>query len=113
MSIINRQISFAAFGAVLLTSCASTQHFSPGADKRSPKLDVFLARVQSPQKEHEVIAFIETSGSIFASKNQLMRSFNRKAAELGGDAVADVDFFYIPWVFSSLPAVKGVVIKYR
>jgi len=37
----------------------------------------------------------------------------KKVDELGGDAVIDVHFFYIPWFLSSLPAVDGAVIKYK
>ena len=101
---------------VLLTLCActSTQYVALDfSDKKSPKIDVFLLESQEPVKEYEVICYIETSGTIFTTKKQLLRGLKKKAEKLGGNAVMDVKFFYIPWVLTSLPAVDGVLIKYK
>lgn len=97
-----------------LSSCTSTQYVPLDySDKKSPKIEVFLTCIQKPSREFEIVAYIETSGSVFASQKQLLRGLKKKAEKLGGDAVTEVNFFYIPWVLSSLPSVKGVVIKYK
>ncbi len=102
--------------SVLLTlnACTSTQYVAlSSTDKKSPKVEVFLRDIQKPVKEYEIISYIETSGTIFTTKNQLIIGLKKKVDKLGGDAVIDVNFFYIPWVLSSIPAVDGVVIKYK
>ncbi|MGC9332124.1 MAG: hypothetical protein ACP5DZ_09665 [Bacteroidales bacterium] len=97
-----------------LSACTSTQYVAlSSTDKKDSNVEVFLRDVQKPVKEYEIISYIETSGTIFTTKNQLLRGLKKKVDELGGDAVIDVHFFYIPWVLSSLPAVDGAVIKYK
>lgn len=107
-------IYLALYILLTLCACTSTQHVALDfSDKKSPKIEIFLSEVQKPVKEYEVISYAETSGAIFANKNNLLRALKRKAVELGGDAVINVRFFYIPHTFSGLPAVEGVIIKYK
>lgn len=97
-----------------LMACTSTQYVHLDySDKKSPKIEILLSEIQKPIKEYEVISYIETSGAVFTTKKQLLRGLKREAEKLGGNAVIDVKFFYIPWALSSLPAVDGVVIKYK
>jgi hypothetical protein len=97
-----------------LYACTSTQYVAlSSTDQKSSKIEIFLRDIQKPIKEYEIISYIETSGTIFTTKNQLLVGLKTKADKLGGDAVIDVNFFYIPWVLSSLPAVDGAVIKYK
>lgn len=104
------------FGLILLigVSCTSTQHVALNySDKKTPNIEIFMSELQKPTKEYEVISYIETSGAIFATKKQLLCALKRKAKELNGDAVIDVRFFYIPHIFSGLPSIEGVVVKYK
>lgn len=97
-----------------ICACTSTQYVPLDfSDKKSPKIEIFLSEIQNPVKEYEVISYVETSGAVFTTKKQLLRGLKKEAEKLRGNAVIDVKFFYIPWVLSSLPAVEGVVIKYK
>lgn len=101
---------------ILLSFCActSTQYVPLDfSDKKSPKIEIFISEIQKPVKEYEVISYAETSGAVFTTKKQLVRALKKEAVKLGGDAVINVKFFYIPWALSSLPAVEGIVIKYK
>lgn len=99
---------------ITLVSCTSTQFVSLNTiDNKSPNTEIYLKDLQNPVKEFEVLSFIETTGALFSSKNDLIIGLKKKAKKLGGDAVIDVEFFYIPWACNSLPAVKGVLIKYK
>lgn len=97
-----------------LCACTSTQYVPLDfSDKKSPRIEIYLSEIQKPVKEYEVISYIETSGAVFANKKQLLRGLKKEAEKLGGNAVIEVKFFYIPWALSSLPAVDGVVIRYK
>lgn len=101
---------------VLLSFCActSTQYVPLDfSDKKSPKIEIFLSEIQKPVKEYEIISYVETSGTIFTTKKQLVRALKKEVAKLGGDAVINVRFFYIPHAFDGLPSVDGVIIKYK
>lgn len=99
---------------LVFSSCTSTQHVALNyTDKKTPSIEIFISGVQNPIKEYEIISYIETSGSIFATKKQLLCAMKRKAMEMGGDAVINVRFFYIPHMFSGLPSIEGVVVKYK
>jgi hypothetical protein len=80
---------------------------------KSPNIEIFLKNTQKPTKEFEVIGHIETTGSIFTSHKQLIKGVKKKTGKINGDAIIEVEFFYIPWALSSLPSVKGIVIKYK
>lgn len=101
------------FFLATLCACTSTQYVSLDASGKNSSIGFFLSKTQLPLIEYEAIAYIETSGSVFATHEQLVRSLKRKAAKLGGDAVIEANFFYIPWAFSSTPAINGVVVKYK
>lgn len=97
-----------------LSSCTSTQYvLLDNSDKKGPQIDIYLSGIQKPSKDYEILAYIETTGSAFTLHNKLVKGLKKKAAKLGGDAVIEVNFFYIPWGFSSLPSVEGVVVKYK
>lgn len=99
---------------LFLSSCTSSQYvlLNP-VDKKSPDIEIYLKNIKKPTKEFEVIAHIETTGSIFTNQKQLIKGLKKKAEKINGNAIIEVEFFYIPWVLSSLPSVKGVVVIYK
>ncbi len=97
-----------------LVGCTYTQYVPLDfSDAKSPKIEIFLSGVQKPMKEYDVISYIETSGTTFTTKEQLLRALKRESVKLGADAVMDVKFFYIPNESGGLPSVSGVAIKYK
>ena len=108
------RLIFPLFLCMTLMSCMSSQIVSvQNSNKQDPNIEIYLRELNSPKRDYEIVSYIEVSGSVFASKSALLNTLKKKASKLGGDAVVNVNYFYIPWVFSSLPAVEGVVIKFK
>ena len=108
------RLVFSLFLCLTLMSCMSSQIASVGnSDKQDPHIEVYLKELNSPKKDYEIVSYIEVSGSVFASKNALLKTLKKKATKLSGGAIVNVNYFYIPWAFSSLPAIEGVVVKYK
>lgn len=99
---------------IFLNSCVSTQTVSLqyNIDEKNA-IEIYLDELNKPLKDYEIISYIEASGSVFASKNHLNTALKKKAKELGGDAVINIKYYYIPWVLSSLPAAEGIVVKWN
>lgn len=102
------------FSTILLGSCVSTQTVSlqNNIDDKNA-IEIYLDELNKPSKEYEIISYIEASGSVFANKNNLNKALKKNAKKLGGDAVINIKYFYIPWAFSSLPAAEGIVVKWK
>jgi len=97
-----------------LSSCVSTESVSIGTVKKDTStIEVYFKDANSPKKDYEILAYVEVSGSIFTSKSSLLKALKKKTDKLGGDAVINVKYFYIPWGFGSLPALDGVVVKFK
>jgi len=102
------------FFCMTLISCVSSQFVSlENSNKENPNVEVYLKELNKPTKEYEVLSYIEVSGSVFTTNEKLIKAMKKKANKIGGDALISVDFFYIPWALSSLPAAKGVIVKYK
>lgn len=99
---------------VFLYSCVSTQTVSlqNNTDEKNA-IEIYLNELNKPIKDYEIISYIEASGSVFANNNNLNKALKKKAKKLGGDAVINIKYFYIPWAFSSLPAAEGIVVKWK
>jgi len=97
----------------LLLSCTSTNHLVISSKDSKLNVDIFLKDTKEPPKDFEIVAYVESTGSIFTTQTQLINALKKRANKLGGDAIIQVEIFYIPWVLSSLPSAKGVVVKYK
>ena len=94
------------FGLSLLalTSCATSQVASLQVSD-SQDLPVWFQ--QPAPAPYEPVAYIETSGSIFANKQYLLRRLKKRALREGANGVANVRFGYTFW----WPYVEGVAVK--
>jgi hypothetical protein len=98
---------------LLATGCSSTQLVRLDTpDPKHADVAIHLKGEKGPSREYVVVAYVQTSGSIWTNKKQLMKAFKRNAAAMNADAIVQVNYFYIPHAFSSLPAVDGVAVKY-
>jgi len=103
----------AACFSLFFIGCTSSQYVQTNpVVSGQPEISIIFDD-QDPTMDFEVIGYIETSGWIFTSNKALIKGLRKKAQKEGADAVIDVKFFYIPWVLTSLPAVDGVLIKYK
>lgn len=93
------------------TACTSSQYVLQEEVEQAQEVPVFF-QGSTPEADYEVLGFIETSGWIFTNKKQLLRGFTRKAEKLGADAVVDVEYFYIPHITTSIPAIRGKMVDY-
>jgi uncharacterized protein YbjQ (UPF0145 family) len=82
-------------------------------DENYESIDVYMAGIQSPIRDYTIIAYVETTGSVFTTKEQLIKSLKRKTEKLKGDAIIEVDFSYRAWALSSLPTIDGFIVKYK
>ncbi len=109
-SISRSSVALALF--LFITGCTSTQHVALDPTTTKHKVDVYLRNNSPPQRDYRIVSYVETTGAVFASKKDLIKGMQRRALMLDGDAVIDVEFFYIPWILASLPAAEGTIIKY-
>lgn len=98
---------------LLLSSCTSTNHLPVASTSSKFNVEVFFKDTQSPTRDYVIIAYVESTGSIFTTQSQLITALKKRANKLGGNAIIQVEMFYIPWVLSSLPSAKCVVVKYN
>lgn len=80
--------------------------------KDNKKIDIFFGKEQ-PQKEYQVLGYISSSGWIFTSENQLIKSIQKKANKVDADGVISVQYTYIPHLLIGIPQCEGVLIKYK
>jgi hypothetical protein len=100
-----RIAAYLLIGAVS-SSCVTTQVAKLGATSEKEP-EVYITR--TPERQYEEISYIEASGSIFHTKEQLLKKLKKKAKKEGGDALVQVRFDYTFY----LPYAEGVVIKYK
>ena len=88
----------------IFSSCVTTQSANLQSAKGKKEIEIFISKL--PEKSYEEITFIEASGSIFHSKNSLLKKLRQRAEKENADAIINVHFGYIPWVAASIPMVE-------
>ena len=91
---MKRVIFVISLFAVLLCSCATVQVATFNSEGQVP---VYMTK------------YIEVSGSIFSSPSGLMDKMQKKAKEVGADAVVNAKYGYA----GLYPYLEGVAVKYK
>lgn len=68
---------------------------------------VFVSRL--PARPYREVAYVEATGSVLATRTQLLRRLQAQCTRLGGDALVQVRFDFVFW----WPHAGAVVIVYQ
>ena len=90
---------------VTMTSCTTTR-VATLTKGDNETIELFTTRL--PDKKYLEICYIETSGGIFHTPQQLLNGLKKKAVEIKADAVINVKYDFQAWY----PIVSGTAIKY-
>ncbi len=101
---MKRVIFVISLFAVLLCSCATVQVAPFNSEGQVP---VYMT--SCPDAKYEEFKYIEVSGSIFSSPSGLMDKMQKKAKEVGADAVVNTKYGYA----GLYPYLEGVAVKFR
>jgi hypothetical protein len=93
-----------ALTAAGLTGCVSARTAMLPADV-APQ--VYFSRL--PERPYREVAYVEATGSVFASRAQLLRKLQQQQARLQGDALVQVRYDFVFW----WPHAGAVVVKYQ
>lgn len=109
-----KRIIFFSIIVFFLSSCATSTYISKDQvpSKGIKKIDIFFDKEQ-PQKEYQVLGYINSSGWIFTSEKQLLKSIQKKANKINADGIVSVKYSYIPHLLIGIPQCEGVLIKYK
>ena len=100
-----KRVIFVISLLVLLScSCATIQVATFNLEGQVP---VYMAG--SLDAKYEEFKYIEVSGSIFSSPSGLMDKMQKKAKEVGADAVVNAKYGYA----GLYPYLEGVAVKYK
>lgn len=92
--------------AVTMTSCTTTR-VATLTKGDNETIELFTTKL--PDKNYVEICYIETSGGIFHTPQQLLNGLKKKAVEIKADAVINVRYDFQAWY----PIVSGTAIKYK
>lgn len=62
-----------------------------------------------PARTYQEVAFVEYTGSVFASRAQLLRRLQQRQAQLQGDALVQVRYDFVFW----WPHASAIVVRYQ
>ena len=96
--------------SVTFVSCVSTSVTNIQRTSSSDNIQVYISKI--PDKPFEEIAHLASAGSIFHSEKALLKKLKAKAVKENADAIINLKFGFIPWLFVSIPMVEGTTIKY-
>lgn len=94
----------------VLSSCTSSQYASVS---KEDTIEIFYKEHTPNDLKYEILGVIETSNSIFTSNDKLLDALQKKAEDIGANAIIDVEFGYIPHITTGIPYVKGIAIKWE
>lgn len=92
--------------AVTMTSCTTTR-VATLTKGDNETIELFTTKL--PDKKYVEICYIETSGGIFHTPQQLLKGLKKKAVEIKADAVINIKYDFQAWY----PIVSGTAIKYK
>ena len=89
---------------ILLSSCSSVQ--IARIDRKDKKIELYVTKL--PEKSYTEIGYVEVSGSIFHTKEALLKKLIKRAEKEGANAIISIKYTYQSWY----PSLEGVLIKY-
>jgi hypothetical protein len=89
----------------LLSSCASVQIAT--IDRTDKKIELYVTKL--PTREYIELGYIEVTGSIFHSRERLLKKMIKRADKVGANAIISLRYSYQFWY----PCLEGVLVKYR
>ena len=91
---------------IITTSCTTTRIATLTTDENE-KIELFTSKL--PQHDYIEICYIETSGAIFHTPQNLLNGLKKKAKELEADAIINIKYDFQAWY----PIASGIAIKYK
>jgi len=91
---------------IITTSCTTTRIATLTTDENE-KIELFTSNL--PQRDYIEICYIETSGGIFHTPQNLLNGLKKKATELEVDAVINIKYDFQAWY----PIASGIAVKYK
>lgn len=105
LNIIMKKYSIILISIILFTSCASVQVAK--IERTDKKIELFVTKI--PEKPYTEIGYVEVSGSIFHTKEALLKKLIKQAEKEGANGVISIKFNYQFWY----PNMEGVLIKFQ
>lgn len=91
--------------AFIMTSCTTTR-VANLTKEENETIELFTTKI--PDRKYVEICYIETSGGVFHTPQQLLNGLKRKAEEIKADAVVNIKYDFQAWY----PIVSGIAIRY-
>jgi len=100
-----KRVIFAMF--VMMAFCCSCATVQVATFNSESEVPVFMTN--RPDVQYVEFQYVEVSGSLFSSPKELMGKMQKKAKDIGADAIVNAKYGYA----GLYPYLEGVAVKYK
>lgn len=102
-----QKIVFGLISTLIITTSCTTTRIATLTPSENEKIELYASKL--PERDYLEICYIETSGAIFHTPQNLLNGLKKKATTLQADAIIDIKYDFQSWY----PIASGIAVKYK